>query len=156
MTKPRFFRTPSAFRAWLEAHHAEADDLSYSIRFTPRRARSLWSRKNLDRARELLAQGRITPAGLAAYEARRENRSGVYSYEQRPADLPEPYAGPLRRNRAAWDFHRAQPPSYRKTVTWWVVSAKREETRLRRLDKLIAVSAGGRRLSEFEPRNSSR
>ena len=88
----------------------------------------------------------MTPAGLKAYESRQTDRSGIYSYEQRPADLEEPYLGVLRENSAAWAFWQSQPPSYRKTAAWWVVSAKKEETRLRRLEQLIADSAAGRRI----------
>ena len=85
-------------------------------------------------------------AGLAAFAARRENRSGGYSYEQRPPTLVEPYAGLMRKNPAASKFFEAQPPSYQKLVTWWVISAKQEATRLARLAKLIEACATERRL----------
>nr|MBA2436386.1 YdeI/OmpD-associated family protein [Chthoniobacterales bacterium] len=75
-----------------------------------------------------------------------ENKSGIYAYEQRSENLPEPDASLLRKNTAAWKFFQAQPPSYRKTIGWWVTSAKQAETRRRRLEKLIAASAAGRRL----------
>jgi len=88
----------------------------------------------------------MQPAGLKAYQARKENRSGIYSYEQRSPELVEPYLGKLKGDKAAWKFFQAQPPSYRKTMNWWVVSAKQEETRLKRLDKLIEASAQGLRL----------
>jgi uncharacterized protein YdeI (YjbR/CyaY-like superfamily) len=83
---------------------------------------------------------------VAAFKARIENKSGIYSYEQRSEQLPEPFAGTLRKNPVAWKFFQAQPPSYRKAIGWWIVSAKQEETRRRRLEKLIAESARGRRL----------
>jgi hypothetical protein len=82
--------------------------------------------------------------GLKAYEARKENRSGIYSYENRPQTLPAEYEKKLRKNPAAWKTFQARPPGYRRTLTWWVVSAKKEETRLKRLDQLIEVSARGR------------
>ena len=85
-------------------------------------------------------------AGLKAFAARKENRSGIYSYEQRSPELVEPYLGTLKRNKEAWRFFQAQPPSYRKVMNWWVVSAKQEETRLKRLAKLIEESAAGRRM----------
>ncbi len=88
----------------------------------------------------------MQPAGLKAFEARKENRSGIYSYEQRSPELVEPYATEFKRNKAAWKFFEAQPPYYRKTMNWWVVSAKQEETRLKRLTTLIEASAEGRRL----------
>ncbi len=88
----------------------------------------------------------MQPAGLKAFEARKENRSGIYSYEQRSPELVEPYATEFKRNKAAWKFFEAQPAYYRKTMNWWVVSAKQEETRLKRLTTLIEASAEGRRL----------
>jgi len=91
----------------------------------------------------------MKPAGLEAYERRSANKSGVYSYEQHPSDLPDSYTRLLRQQPAAWGFFRAQPPSYRKAATWWIVSAKQDVTRLRRLEKLAAASAQGLRLAEF-------
>lgn len=85
-------------------------------------------------------------AGLKAYRARKENKSGIYAYEQRSAELPAPYEERLRQNKSAWEFFYAQPPSYRKVAFWWVVSAKKEETRLKRLEKLIEESTHGRRV----------
>lgn len=88
----------------------------------------------------------MRPAGRKAFAARIENKSGIYSYEQRSAELPAPYAKLLRKNKAAWKFFEAQPPSYRKMINWWIVSAKQEETRLKRLEKLLAQSAAAKRL----------
>jgi uncharacterized protein YdeI (YjbR/CyaY-like superfamily) len=83
---------------------------------------------------------------MAAFKARIENKSGIYSYEQRSAQLSEPFASTLRKDPLAWKFFQAQPPSYRKAIGWWIVSAKKDETRRKRLEKLIAESARGRRL----------
>jgi uncharacterized protein YdeI (YjbR/CyaY-like superfamily) len=130
---------------WIDGVRRSVDDDSYSIRFTPRRARSIWSTVNIKRVEELVESGRMEPAGLRAYGAREENRSGIYAYEQKSETLPEPYSGKLKKNRTAWAFFMAQPPSYRKKVGWWVVSAKKEETRLARLTKLIDDAAHGRR-----------
>ena len=91
----------------------------------------------------------MSEAGVKAFEARQENRSGIYSYEQRSPELPELYAKKLKKNTAAWKFFEAQPPSYRKAVNWWIVSAKQEETRLKRLHKLIENSAAGQRIAQF-------
>ena len=99
--------------------------------------------RNVER---LIKEKRMQPAGLKAFAARKENRSGIYSYEQRSPELVEPYLGKLKLNKAAWKFFQAQPPYYRKTMNWWIVSAKQEETRLKRLDKLIEESAQGRRM----------
>ena len=88
----------------------------------------------------------MQPSGLKAFEARKEYRTGIYSYEQRSPELVEPYLGKLQRNKAAWKFFQAQPPYYRKMINWWIISAKQEETRLKRLDKLIEASVQGRRM----------
>ena len=133
---------------WIDGLRKRVDASSYTIRFSPRRSASIWSAVNIKRARELTAQGRMRPAGLQAFAKRKENRSGIYSYEQRSATLVEPYAARLKKNRAAWKFFRAQPPYYQKTMNWWVVSAKREATRLKRLKRLEEDSARGRRVGE--------
>ena len=131
---------------WIDGIRKTIDEDSYRIRFTPRRPRSVWSAVNIKRVKVLSDEKRMLPAGRKAFEARRENRSGIYSYEQRPQDLPQPYLGEMKRNKAAWAFFAAQPPSYRKVMTWFILSAKREETRLQRLKKLIDVSATGKRM----------
>jgi uncharacterized protein YdeI (YjbR/CyaY-like superfamily) len=131
---------------WIDGLRKGVDGRSYKIRFTPRKTVSVWSAVNIKRVAALTDEGRMRPAGLKAFEARKENKSGIYSYEQRRAALEEPYAGILRKNGAARAFFEAQPPSYRKAAGWWVVSAKKEETRLKRLEQLIADSANGRRL----------
>jgi len=129
---------------WIDGIRKSVDDLRYTIRFTPRRPGSIWSAVNIRRAQALVQQGRMQPAGLKAFQARNENRSGIYSYEQRRDELAEPYEKKLRRNKAAWEFFQTQPPWYRKAAGWWVVSAKQEETRLKRLQQLIEDSAQGR------------
>jgi uncharacterized protein YdeI (YjbR/CyaY-like superfamily) len=141
---------------WIDGIRKNIDDVSYSIRFTPRKPGSIWSSVNIKRAEALIAQGQMQPAGLKAYAARRENKSGIYSYEQRKVDLEEPYNRLLKRNKIAWSFFRAQAASYRKAVYWWIMSAKKEETRLRRLEKLVALSAEGQRLPEFMSRKPGR
>ncbi len=131
---------------WIDGIRKRVDEISYQIRFTPRRRGSIWSAINIQRAQELKRQKRMRPAGMKAFAARIENKSGVYSYEQRKAELDEPYAKKLKKNKTAWDFFQAQPPSYRKMIAWWIVSAKREETRSTRIAKLIAASAKRKRL----------
>jgi uncharacterized protein YdeI (YjbR/CyaY-like superfamily) len=135
---------------WIDGVRRRIDDESYSIRFTPRKPRSIWSAVNVARVAELTEQGRMQPAGLAAFARRSDERSGVYAYERgEDAVLPEAYERRLRENAAAAEFFDRQPPSYRKVALHWVVSAKKEETRLRRLDQLVAESAQGRRLRQF-------
>jgi uncharacterized protein YdeI (YjbR/CyaY-like superfamily) len=136
---------------WIDGIRKRVDEVSYTIRFTPRKATSTWSAVNIRRVEVLRREGRMRPAGERAFAARREERSGVYSYEQRPDGLPEPYAGLLRKNRRAQAFFESQPPSYRKAVYWWVASAKQEATRRRRLAQLIRDSAAGRRIAPMAP-----
>jgi len=131
---------------WIDGIRKSLDQESYMIRFSPRKPGSVWSAVNIRNVERLIKEKRMTAAGLEAYAARKENRSGIYSYEQRSPELVEPYLGKLRRNKAAWDFFHAQPPSYRKVMNWWIVSAKKEETRLKRLEQLIQSSAQGRRI----------
>jgi len=131
---------------WIDGIRKSVDDLRYTIRFTPRRRGSIWSAVNIKRARELTDKGLMTPPGMAAFDARKQNRSGIYSYEQRSSSLDGSYEKMLRQNKTAWDFFYAQPPSYRKAVGWWIVSAKQEATRLKRLQKLVEESASRKRL----------
>ncbi len=134
---------------WIDGIRKTVDDTSYTIRFTPRKQRSTWSAVNIKRAQELIDQGLMQPAGLKAFQAREENRSGIYSYEQRSPELPAPYQRLLKKNSAAWKFFQAQPPSYRRAANWYVLSAKKKETRLKRLTQLIEDSAQGRTIPQF-------
>jgi uncharacterized protein YdeI (YjbR/CyaY-like superfamily) len=131
---------------WIDGIRKGLDSLSYIIRFSPRQKRSVWSEINIKRVGVLLIEGRMEAAGLRAFQARRENRSGIYSYEQRLDRLPEPYQTALKKVKAAWSFLQSQPAWYRKQVGWWVISAKKEETRQKRLQKLIASCICGKRL----------
>ena len=131
---------------WIDGVRRGVDDRSYTIRFTPRKTRSIWSTVNIARVAVLTAENRMQPAGLAAFAARRENRSGIYSYEQRRDHFDPPYESLFNQHPAAWDFFQEQPPGYRRKAIWIVVSAKQEATRLRRLEQLIAASASGQRI----------
>src|SRR6185503_6653099 len=113
---------------------------------TPRRPRSNWSAINIRRAKELIKTKRMRPAGLNAFHARTENKSEIYSYEQRTPKLPAPYAGILKDNKKAAEFFHAQSESYRKIMSWWILSAKKEETRTKRLQRLIRESAKQKRI----------
>lgn len=131
---------------WIDGVRKSIDDVSYTIRFTPRRTTSIWSAVNIKRVGVLTAEGRMQAAGLRAFEARKEHKSEIYAFEQGLVELPAVYEKIFRKNKAAWTFFQAQPPSYRKTLIWWIVSAKQEKTRASRLDKLIEASAQGLRL----------
>jgi uncharacterized protein YdeI (YjbR/CyaY-like superfamily) len=130
---------------WIDGVRRRIDDESYSIRFSPRQARSTWSAVNIKLARRLIAEGRMTPAGLAAFEARSDERSAIYSHEQRhAAQLDAEQEARLRAVPGAWEWFSSQTPSYRRAAAHWVTSAKRPETRERRLAALISDSAAGR------------
>ena len=130
---------------WIDGVRKSLGDESYKIRFTPRKSRSTWSAINVRRYGELLAEGLVAPAGVAAFERRAEDRTAIYSYENRDkAVFEDEQEGRFRADAAAWEWFQAQPPSYRRTATYWVVSAKRPETRERRLTRLIEDSAAGR------------
>ncbi|MDB4898452.1 MAG: bacteriocin-protection protein YdeI/OmpD-associated family, partial [Gemmatimonadetes bacterium] len=156
MSSPRFFRTPAAFRAWLEANHERANELlvgfhkkgsgrpsltwpesvdealcygwidgvrrsidesSYSIRFTPRKPRSIWSNVNVAKVESLIRQGRMMPSGLAAYALRDPERSGIYAFERETASFDDEGEQLFRSDRLAWSFFQLQPPSYRRVAT---------------------------------------
>ena len=137
---------------WIDGVRRSIDDTSYTIRFTPRRPGSMWSAINIAKVKELTDAGRMKPAGLAVFASRRADRSG-YSYKQltTSAFAPE-QENRFRRSAKAWRFFSDQPPGYRRVATFWVTSARREETRERRLATLIADSAAGRRLARLQPK----
>lgn len=132
---------------WIDGIRKRVDDERYVIRFTPRKSTSTWSAVNIRRVAELEALGHMREAGRKAFAARREERSEIYSYERRPTAFSEPYAKAFQKHRAAWTFFEAQPAGYRRTAIAWVMSAKREATRERRLAQLIQDSAQKKRLS---------
>ncbi len=133
---------------WIDSVARRLDDTRRVQRFTPRKPKSNWSAVNIKKVAELTAQGLMTPAGLAAFARREEARSAIYSYENRHlAALDPERKAQFRAARDAWNFFSRQPPSYRQTTIYWVMNAKREETRSSRLAKLISVSAEGRRLA---------
>lgn len=134
---------------WIDGVRKSIDEISYTIRFTPRKSRSNWSGVNIKRVGELTQLGRMQPAGLKIFAERDQKKSGVYSYETRPRQLEGHYAEKFQANKNAWDFFQAQAPSYQRTATWWIMSAKKEETRLRRLATLMEGSAQGLRLAEL-------
>lgn len=132
---------------WIDGIRKKVDDSSYTNRFTPRKPTSNWSAINIARVAELTKEGRMRPAGAKAFAARSEAKSGIYAYEQRKtAQFDAALEKRFRANRNAWKFFQAQAPSYRQVLVWWVISAKQEETRMRRLEKLIGESEAGRRL----------
>ena len=137
---------------WIDGLRKRIDECSYTIRFTPHKPTSIWSAVNIARVRALVAERHMQAAGLAAFEARHENKVGVDSFEQRTVELPLAYAEPLRANAAAWADFQARAPSYRKAAIWWIVSAKQGATRLRRLQVLIDCGAEGKVIAPLDYR----
>ena len=132
---------------WIDGLRKTIDAESYKIRFTPRRPTSNWSAINIRRMKELMRERRVQPAGRKAFQKRVPERSGIYSYENRKsATLNAVETKEFRAENAAWEFFRGQAASYRQTAIWWIVSAKRPQTRQDRLRKLIAFSKAGRKI----------
>jgi uncharacterized protein YdeI (YjbR/CyaY-like superfamily) len=137
---------------WIDGVRKSLDETSYTIRFTPRKPTSTWSAINIKYVQELTKKGLMHPAGLKAFAARDEKKSAIYSYEQRKnAQLTREQAKQFRANKAAWEFFRSQAPWYQRVTTYWVISAKREETKLKRLSLLIHHSQNRRKLPRLIP-----
>lgn len=130
---------------WIDGIRKKVDEESYTNRFTPRRAGSNWSLVNIRKVRTLVRSGRMQPAGLRAFKARDPEKTRVYSFERKTAALSPEEAARFRKNRKAWSFFESQPPGYRKLAIVWVVTAKQQVTRARRLDTLIEDSSKGQR-----------
>jgi uncharacterized protein YdeI (YjbR/CyaY-like superfamily) len=197
MTKPRFFKTAAAFRAWLDKNHDKAtelwlglrkkgsglpsvtykeavdqalcfgwidgiakgiDEISYMQRFTPRTKKSTWSAINIARMAELEALGLVHSAGRTAFDQRDPSRTNQYSFEQKSIALTPAEQKTLRARKKAWAFFDSQPPGYRKQATWWVISAKKQETRQKRLQTLIEDCEAGRKIKplDWKPKPKTR
>ncbi len=125
---------------WIDGIRKSIDDKSYMIRFTPRKPKSIWSAVNIKKVAELTKNDLMQPAGIAAFEKRDQKKSEIYSFEQKNVKLAKKYEKEFKKNKKAWNYYRDAAPSYRKQTIWWVMSAKREETRLRRLQILVDCS----------------
>jgi uncharacterized protein YdeI (YjbR/CyaY-like superfamily) len=136
---------------WIDGVRYRVDETTYKIRFTPRKAKSIWSNVNVKRVDALKKEGRMTEAGLAAFAKADPKRSGIYALERETARLGPAHQKRFKADAKAWAFFRAQPPGYQRLASFYVVGAKQEETRLRRLDVLIAHCAAGRRLGMLSP-----
>jgi uncharacterized protein YdeI (YjbR/CyaY-like superfamily) len=137
---------------WIDSIARSVDDESHMQRFTPRKNLSNWSAVNIAKVATLRANGRMRPAGEAAFARRRDDKTAIYSYEQRKNPQLEPREqAQLEADAAAWAYFSSKPPSYRRPAIWWVISAKKPETRARRLATLIADSAAGRTIKPLTP-----
>ena len=159
----RLFKTSAAHRGltyaqaldealchgWIDGVRRRWDAESFTIRFTPLKPRSIWSRVNVAHVERLIAAGRMAKAGLAAYTRRDDQRTGIYSFERRAMRLAPEYAKAFRANAAAWAWFQGEAPWYRRTCAYWVMSAKKEETRDRRIAQLIACSSKRQRIPQL-------
>ena len=132
---------------WIDGVRRKLDDETFSIRFSPRKASSIWSNINVGHVERLLAAKRMTPAGIKVYAARQAHKTGIYSFEQAKHAFEPKQETAFRKHKKAWTFWEAQPPGYQRVAMHWATSAKQEATRARRLAKLIEDSAAGRRLA---------
>ena len=134
---------------WIDGVRKSLGEDAYTIRFTPRRRGSIWSKVNVERFNALKADGLMTPAGERAYEENK-HKSGLYAYERELAALSPDDEAQFRKNRKAWEDWEKRPPGYRKTVLHWVTSAKKPETRAKRLSILIQSSAAGEKIPGYD------
>lgn len=131
---------------WIDGVRYGIDDICYKNRYTPRRRGSNWSDVNIKRIKELIELGLVEPSGLKAFKEGGEYGASRYSFEAKNRELAPEYIEEFKRNKSAWEFYNSQPPSYRKTANWWVMSAKQETTRLKRLQTLIDDSVNKLRI----------
>src|SRR4029453_4786674 len=192
--KPRFFKSQSEFRRWLETNHAKETELlvgfykkgsgkasltypealdealcfgwidgvrrslgddGYTIRFTPRKPKSIWRNVNVRHVERLKKLGRMAPAGLDAYALRDPKKTGIYAFENRPRELSPVYEKKFRENKKAWQFFEKQPPGFKRLMIFRVMEGKQEETRQRRLAQLIEASAKGVRYGVIPPKSKT-
>jgi len=140
---------------WIDGVRKSLNEISYMQRFTPRKPRSIWSNINVKHVERLKQEGRMHRAGIEAYERRAPERTGIYSFENAPRELPSEYEKTFRRNKAAWKFFQEQPAGYRRLMVFRTVSAKKEETRLRRLKQLIESSEKGERMGILKQKDNA-
>ena len=136
---------------WIDGVRRSFDEDSFTVRFTPRKPTSIWSAVNIRRVAELESEHRMRPSGAAAFQRRTERRSRIYAYESKAVDLSPAYAKQFRASERAWAYFQAKAPGYRRTCTFWVMSAKQEATRERRLALLIACSAKNTTIPHLTP-----
>jgi uncharacterized protein YdeI (YjbR/CyaY-like superfamily) len=137
---------------WIDGVRRNLNETSYTIRFTPRKPKSIWSLVNVRHVERLKKAGRMQPAGLEAYARRDPKRTGIYAFENAPRELSPAYEKIFRENKKAWEFFEKQPPYSKRTAIHWVMSAKREETQVRRLKHLIENSENGVRSGVLVPK----
>ncbi len=135
---------------WIDGVRRSIDEISYSIRFTPRKPKSIWSAINIKKVEELTKQGLMKPAGLASFEKRTENRSKIYAYEQELVNFSAKFEQEFKANKKAWKFFTSQAPSYQKTAIHIVMTAKQATTKLKRLKELINASETEQKINRLK------
>ena len=138
---------------WIDGVRKNLNETSYTIRFTPRKARSIWSLVNVRHVERLKKEGRMQPPGLEAYARRDPKRTGIYAFENAPRELSPGYKKIFRENKKAWEFFEKQPPYSKRTTIHWIMSAKKEETQVRRLKQVIENSEKGVRSGVLVPKS---
>lgn len=135
---------------WIDSVRRSIDEESYCIRFTPRKPTSIWSNVNLNKMKLLIKQKLVFPAGISIYEKRKENNSGIYSFEKEDVQFSKEFEKEFKKNKAAWNWFQKQAPSYKKVVRHWVLSSKKEETQMKRLKELIKDSEAGKKIKQVD------
>jgi uncharacterized protein YdeI (YjbR/CyaY-like superfamily) len=141
---------------WIDGIRKSIDEEKYQIRFTPRRKGSKWSKVNIDRAEELIKSGKMKPSGLREFENRKKYDTKKYSYEEKIEKLSSEYEKKFKSNRAAWEYFQDQAPYYKRIISFWIMSAKKEETRQRRLKLVMEDSAKKRKIDLLNPKVRSK
>jgi uncharacterized protein YdeI (YjbR/CyaY-like superfamily) len=134
---------------WIDGVRKSIDEISYQIRFTPRKATSIWSKVNIEKVERLLAQNLMFPTGIDAFNKRKAEKSMIYAFEQANVELPTDFEEQFKANPKAWDFFTKQAPSYQKTAIWKIISSKQEATKIKKLLQLIEDSANSRKIKEL-------
>jgi uncharacterized protein YdeI (YjbR/CyaY-like superfamily) len=140
---------------WIDGVRKNLNETSYTIRFTPRKARSIWSNVNVRHVERLTKEGRMRPAGIAAYERRDPKRTGIYAFENRPREFSPEFEKAFRKNKTAWSFFEKQPPGYKRVIVFWVMEAKKAETRVKRFKQLVDLCEQGLRLGLLQPKKKN-
>src|ERR1041384_1546727 len=140
---------------WIDGVRKNLNQTSYTIRFTPRKARSIWSNVNVRHVERLTKEGRMRPAGIAAYERRDPKRTGIYAFENRPREFSPEFEKAFRKNKTAWSFFEKQPPGYKRVIVFWVMEAKKAETRVKRFKQLVDLCEQGLRLGLLQPKKKN-
>jgi len=137
---------------WIDGVRKNLDETSYTIRFTPRKPRSIWSNVNVKHVERLTKERRMRPAGIEAYARRDPKRTGIYAFENRPREFSPELEKAFRKNKTAWSFFEKQPPGYKRVIVFWVMEAKKEETRIKRFKQLVDLCEQGLRLGLLQPK----